>query len=115
REFRRVLFRPHSRRLAARHALILERGSAHDSFCPGRGRMVAVRRDADHRVAEPEGVADFRGGGEEGNNPHATQPSDTPRALKALFKRTRLLCPGGVTENIAIRRPRYDQTTVRSN
>src|SRR5439155_2195087 len=105
----------HSARLAARPALILEQGSANDRFCLDGGRMVAFRRDADHVVAEPEGVADFRGGGEEGNNPHAAQPSDTPRALKALFKRTRRLCPGGVTENIAIRRPRYDQTTVRSN
>src|SRR5205807_1701456 len=91
----------HSARLAARLALIVEQGSAHDPFCLGRGRMVAFGRDADHILAEPEGVADLRGRGEEGNNPHAARRSDAPRPLKALFKRTRPFCPGGMTENIA--------------
>src|SRR2546421_12197741 len=36
-------------------------------------------------------------------------------ALKALFKRARLLCPGGVNEDIAKRQPVYDLTTVSSN
>src|SRR5437773_10967292 len=63
--------------------------------------MVAFRRDADHILAEPEGVADLRGRGEEGNDPHAARPSDTPRPLKALFKRTRRRCPGWMTEDSA--------------
>ena len=91
----------HSARLAARLAPILEQGSAHDRFRLDRGRMVAFRRDADHILAEPEGVADLRGRGEEGNDPHAPRPSDTPRPLKALFKRTRRRCPGWMTEDSA--------------
>src|SRR2546430_9085930 len=99
----------HSARLAARLAFILEQGSAHDRFCLDRGRMVAFRRDADHILAEPQGVADFRGRGEEGNNPHAARRSDTPRPLKVLFKRARRFFQGEMNrkqgERIAVARP----------
>src|SRR3989440_2655977 len=105
----------HSARLAARLALILEQGSAHDRFCLDRGRMVAFRRDAYHSLAKPEGVAALRGRGEEGNDPHAARPSDTPRPLKALFKRTRRRRPGWMTEDSAKTHSFSDVKAVSSN
>src|SRR5205809_7515278 len=82
---------------------VWEQGSAHDRFRLDCGRMVAFRRDADHILAEPEGVAHLLGRGEEGNDPHAARPSDTPRPLKALFKRTRRRCPGWTTGRQCVR------------
>jgi len=87
-------FSNHAARLPTRQALVSQEPAAHDGLRPRGRRMVALGRDANEILAEPQGVADLRGRRKKGNNSHVVRTSESPQPLKALFKDARRTCQG---------------------